>query len=185
MRELTIFPRGALVYLGGMNAVCWWGRLASTICVGCAVTFLGSRLALGSRGLALLGFTYGVAVVLALGSRLAMLHSVVVTSRDWMLLSLVARANFIAPIADVYEQEDDVIALGIDGTAVLAVDRFSKCCAGRPRSIEETAEDANSHIRQPRECRAGLPGLVSGGMTRATRARVSRPSRPSSREARS
>jgi hypothetical protein len=125
MRGLTIFPRCALVYLGGMSAVRWFGRLASTICVGCAVAFLWSRPAFGRGSLAVLAFIYGAAVLLALGSRLAMLRSVVVTARGWMLLPLVGRARFMAPIAEVYEQGDDVIALGIDGrTTVLGVDRF-------------------------------------------------------------
>ena len=125
MRGLTVFPRGVLVYLGGMGAVRWISRLASTLCLGCALAFLWSRLVFGRSNFALFGFIYGAGLLLALGSRLAMLHSVVVTSRAWMLLPLVGRAKFMAPIADVYECGDDVIALGIDGrTTVLGVDGF-------------------------------------------------------------
>ena len=138
MREPTIFPR-ALVYLGGMGAIRWFGRLAFTLCVGCAVTFLWSRLAFGCCSVVLVGLTYGSAVLLTVGSRLAVLHSVVVTSRGWVLLPLVGPAKFMAPVTVVYEQGDDVVVLGIDGrTTVLGVDRFpSRSTTAVRRSLVE------------------------------------------------
>jgi hypothetical protein len=118
-------PR-VFVYVGGMAAVRSIGRIASTSCVGCAVLFLCSVLLQGRTGhLAFLGFMYVAAVLLAIGNRLVMLRSVIVKRDGWMLVPLLGRPRHMPPLADVYEQGDDVIALGIDGrTTVLGVDRF-------------------------------------------------------------
>ncbi len=125
MRNRTIFPRCALVYVGGMKAIRWFGRLASAICVGCAVAFVWSALAFGRGNVVIVGVTYAAAVLVGVGNRLTRLHSVAVTPRGWMLLPLVGQAKFMAPIADVYERGEDVVAVGIDGrTTVLGVDRF-------------------------------------------------------------
>ncbi len=125
MRHRTIFPGCALVYVGGMQAIRWLGRLASVICVGCAVAFVWSALAFGRINFVIVATTYVAAVLVAVGHRLARLHSVAVTPRGWTLLPLLGQAKFMAPIADVYERGEDVVAVGIDGrTTVLGVDRF-------------------------------------------------------------
>jgi hypothetical protein len=93
--------------------------------VGCAVAFVWSALAFGRINIVVVGATYAAAVLAGVGNRLVRLHSVAVTSRGWMLLPLVGEARFVAPIADVYERVEDVVAVGIDGrTTVLGVDRF-------------------------------------------------------------
>jgi hypothetical protein len=125
MRYRTIFPRCALVYLGGMRAIRWFGRLASAICVGCAVAFAWSALAFGRLNVVVVVAVYLGAVVAAVGNRLAKLHSVALSTGGWMLLPLVGRPKSMAPVTEVYERGDDVIALGIDGsTTVLGVDRL-------------------------------------------------------------
>lgn len=125
MRDPGRGTRYPLVYLGGMSAVRWLGRLASAICIGCAVAFVWSAPPSGHFHFALAAAIYAAAVLCAVSSRLAMLHSVVVTRHGWMLRPLVGRAKFMAPIADVYERGDDVVALGIDGrTTLLGIHRF-------------------------------------------------------------
>jgi hypothetical protein len=125
MRYRTLFPRCALVYLGGMRAVRWLGRLAMTVCVGCAVAFAWSALAFGRINIVLVAAVCSSAVMVAIGNRVARLHSLAVTASGWMLLPLFGRARSMAPIADVYERGDDVIAVGIDGrTTILGVDSF-------------------------------------------------------------
>jgi hypothetical protein len=125
MRRRTNFPRCALVYMGGMQATRWLDRLASVLCVGCAVAFVWSALAFGRINVVAVSATYVVAILVGVGNRLARLHSVALTQRGWMLLPIVGQAKFMAPAADVYERGEDVVAVGIDGrTTVLGVDRF-------------------------------------------------------------
>jgi hypothetical protein len=125
MHHRTIFPRCALVYLGGMQATRWLDRLASVICVGCAIAFVWAALALGRINVVIVSATYAFAILVGVGNRLARLHSVAVIPRGWMLLPIVGQAKFMAPTADVYERGEDVVAVGIDGrTTVLGVDRF-------------------------------------------------------------
>ena len=125
MRNRTILPRCALVYVGGMEAIRWLGRLAVALCAGCAVAVVWSALAFGRLNVAVLGATYAAAVLVGVGNRLARLHSVAVTPHGWMLLPLLGQAKVMAPVADIYERGEDVVAVGIDGrTTVLGVDRF-------------------------------------------------------------
>jgi hypothetical protein len=95
MRYRTIFPRCALVYLGGMRAIRWFGRLASAICVGCAVAFAWSALAFGRLNVVVVVAVYLGAIVAAVGNRLAKLHSVALTTGGWMLLPLVGRPKLL------------------------------------------------------------------------------------------
>ena len=47
------------------------------------------------------------------------------TPRGWMLLPLMGHTKLMAPVADVYERGEDVVAVGIDGrTTVLGADRY-------------------------------------------------------------
>jgi hypothetical protein len=125
MRHRTIFPRCALVYMGGMRATRWLDRLASAICVGCAIAFARSAHAFGGASVVVVSATCAIAILVGVGNRLARLHSVAVTPRGWMLLPIVGQAKCMAPTADVYEHGEDVVAVGIDGrTTLLGVDRF-------------------------------------------------------------
>lgn len=125
MGGLSVFRRCAFVYLGGMGAVRWSGRLAGTACVGCGGAFLWAAVQFNRFNVALVAGVLGLAVLFALGTRVVMLHSVVVTPLGWMLVPIFGRAKFMAPVADVYECGDDVVTLGLDGqTTVLGIDDF-------------------------------------------------------------
>jgi hypothetical protein len=135
----ALASRGAFVYVGGMSAIRSLGRLGSTVCVGCAVFLLWSGAGFGRASVGLAGLVCAAALALAVGSRLLALRSVVVTRDGWMLISLLGRAEYMAPLADVYEQNEDVVALGLDGrTTLLGVDRlpFRKRSAARHSLVE-------------------------------------------------
>jgi len=118
--------RAALVYLGGMRAVRSLGRVASTVCISASAAFVWSVLAHERVSLAVPAAIYAVGMLLPLGCRLWMLHSILLTQDGgWLLLPLLGRPKPMAPIADVSEQGDDLVVIGIDGRkTVLGVDRF-------------------------------------------------------------
>jgi hypothetical protein len=138
-------PRRALVYVGGMQAVRSLGRLASLVCVSGAAASLRSVLSRGRTNFAFLAIVCAAAIVVAVGSRVTTLHSVVVRRGCWMLLPLVGKPKFMAPVVEVYEHGDDVIAIGIDGrTTVLGVGRFPfREHAAVRRSLVEAMRRAN------------------------------------------